>query len=70
MLKRVKQCSQCGYDKSKVVDCRLHDDGVVRRRMCPKCGFRWSTIELEYMNAEKIIRLYGLNQNPKDTTTP
>lgn len=47
------KCPGCLNDDTKVVDSRVHDDGLAirRRRECPKCGFRFSTKEqVEILN--------------------
>ncbi len=40
-------CPFCKHDDSRVVDSRTGDDGgaIRRRRQCPECGRRFSTIE-------------------------
>lgn len=40
-------CPFCRYPDSRVVDSRTSDDGtsIRRRRQCPRCGRRFSTIE-------------------------
>ncbi len=40
-------CPFCRNDDSRVVDSRTSDDGtsIKRRRQCPECGKRFSTIE-------------------------
>lgn len=40
-------CPFCRYADSRVVDSRSTDDGtsIRRRRLCPECGRRFSTIE-------------------------
>ena len=40
-------CPYCKNDDSRVVDSRTADDGAAirRRRQCPKCGKRFTTIE-------------------------
>ncbi|MEI8080370.1 MAG: transcriptional regulator NrdR [Actinomycetes bacterium] len=40
-------CPYCHNDDSRVVDSRTADDGAAirRRRQCPKCGKRFTTIE-------------------------
>ncbi len=40
-------CPYCKHDDSRVVDSRTQDDGgaIRRRRQCPECGRRFSTIE-------------------------
>jgi transcriptional repressor NrdR len=40
-------CPYCRHEDSRVVDSRMHDDGgtIRRRRQCPDCGRRFSTIE-------------------------
>lgn len=40
-------CPFCRNDDSRVVDSRTSDDGtsIKRRRLCPECGKRFSTVE-------------------------
>ncbi|MEY4323443.1 MAG: hypothetical protein RL410_1224 [Actinomycetota bacterium] len=40
-------CPFCRHDDSRVVDSRTQDDGgsIRRRRQCPECGRRFSTVE-------------------------
>jgi transcriptional repressor NrdR len=40
-------CPYCRHEDSRVVDSRMQDDGgtIRRRRQCPDCGRRFSTIE-------------------------
>lgn len=42
-------CPKC-QDKGAVYDSRpfKNADGLVRRRRCKSCGFKWETIELNY----------------------
>jgi transcriptional repressor NrdR len=41
------RCPYCRYPDSRVVDSREHDEGQVirRRRSCPECGRRFTTVE-------------------------
>lgn len=41
------KCPFCGYEDTKVVDSRVQDDNSVirRRRLCEKCGKRFTTYE-------------------------
>ncbi|MBQ2679124.1 MAG: transcriptional repressor NrdR [Firmicutes bacterium] len=41
------RCPYCGYDDTKVIDTRSHDDNriIKRRRLCEKCGKRFNTYE-------------------------
>jgi hypothetical protein len=41
----ILSCKECKV-KSKVIDCRLIVDKFIRRRECPKCKKRYSTIEV------------------------
>ena len=40
-------CPFCRHSDSRVVDCRAADDGtsIRRRRQCPECGRRFTTVE-------------------------
>jgi transcriptional repressor NrdR len=41
------RCPFCRYDDSRVVDSRTTEDGssIRRRRQCPECGRRFTTVE-------------------------
>lgn len=41
------RCPYCGYEDTKVIDTRSHDDNriIKRRRLCEKCGKRFNTYE-------------------------
>lgn len=46
----VKECPDCSADGTVVLDTRLNANGSIRRRRkCPRCGFRFSTIEIDDM---------------------
>ena len=40
-----KICEKCG-EQAHSIDSRQHDEHVLRRYACPKCGERWSTAEI------------------------
>lgn len=48
-------CSFCRHSDSRVIDSRTSDDGlsIRRRRQCPECGGRFSTIETASLNVIK-----------------
>ncbi|KAA9087161.1 transcriptional regulator NrdR [Microbacterium radiodurans] len=48
-------CPFCRNPDSRVIDSRTSDDGlsIRRRRQCPKCGGRFSTIETASLNVIK-----------------
>ncbi|WP_065570799.1 transcriptional regulator NrdR [Microbacterium oleivorans] len=48
-------CPFCRHSDSRVVDSRTSDDGlsIRRRRQCPECGGRFSTIETASLNVIK-----------------
>ena len=39
------KCQKCGYDETKVTDSRPLEDSIKRRRVCPRCSFRFNTYE-------------------------
>jgi transcriptional repressor NrdR len=52
-------CPACHYEDTKVIDSRLVGEGTLvrRRRECPKCNCRFSTIEsLQLLNLTVIKR--------------
>ncbi|MCU1632040.1 MAG: nrdR [Micrococcaceae bacterium] len=48
-------CPYCRNPDSRVVDSRLADDGsaIRRRRLCPQCGRRFSTVETTSLSVIK-----------------
>ena len=54
-------CQLCGSDETSVVDSRHNEDETVRRRrICKKCGTRFTTFEItmdEYFTLRKIEEL-------------
>lgn len=64
-IDKVKWCRQCGHKDSIVSDVRSQEGGIVRRRKCPACGFRWSTIELDFWEAKQVVRKYEMLNKEK-----
>jgi transcriptional repressor NrdR len=48
-------CPFCRHDDSRVIDSRTQDDGgsIRRRRQCPECGRRFSTVETAMLLVSK-----------------
>ena len=48
-------CPFCRYTDSRVIDSRATDDGtsIRRRRSCPECGRRFTTVETAALNVVK-----------------
>jgi len=48
-------CPFCRHDDSRVVDSRATDDGTAirRRRQCPECGRRFTTVETASLTVTK-----------------
>lgn len=48
-------CPFCRHSDSRVIDSRTSDDGlsIRRRRQCPECGRRFSTVETASLNVIK-----------------
>ena len=55
------RCLACHYPDTKVTDSRLAGDGLAvrRRRMCQKCGFRFSTYEEHEILNLTIVKRNG-----------
>ena len=51
------KCPWCNARHSTVRDSRSHDDGktIYRRRLCNKCGKRWSTTEVRSNKEIKVL---------------
>ena len=51
-------CPFCNFPDTKVIDSRLASDNsqVKRRRECPNCKNRWSTMETADLNLPRVIK--------------
>lgn len=47
---------ECGSHESKITDCRQHQHGKRRRRVCEDCGKKVFTIELTESKLENLIK--------------
>lgn len=46
-IRPVKDCPYCGTE-SLIFDSRPMTYGIYRRRECPKCKYRFTTVEIDY----------------------
>jgi len=53
------RCAYCSYPDSKVIDSRIMEDGIRRRRECLRCGLRFTTYERIQTTALLIIKRDG-----------
>jgi transcriptional repressor NrdR len=55
LLEFCVHCPFCRHDDSRVVDSRTTDDGTAirRRRQCPECGRRFTTVETASLTVVK-----------------
>jgi transcriptional repressor NrdR len=55
------RCPFCGHDESQVKDSRPSEDGATirRRRLCPKCGGRFTTREYVQLRELIIVKRSG-----------
>lgn len=55
------RCPFCANEETRVVDTRLAEDGqqIRRRRECPGCGARFSTVEMVEIKPPMIIKRDG-----------
>src|SRR3989339_1073896 len=58
-------CPVCANKDTKVVDSRLGGEGfsIRRRRLCPKCNFRFSTVEKMEILDLTVIKRDGRREN-------
>lgn len=52
------RCPFCSYEETQVKDSRVSEDGytIKRRRSCPKCGSRFTTIEHIQMRELIVVK--------------
>lgn len=62
----MRQCPKCGT-KSMVKDVRDRDDLTKRSRVCPNCGRKWQTIEVERWQYENLLREAGRHGEGRET---
>ncbi len=60
----ILNCLYCNATETKVIETRLVDNGLVnrRRRVCPKCGARFTTYERYEQQTPWIIKKDGTRQ--------
>jgi transcriptional regulator NrdR family protein len=51
-----RTCPKCGCYKSSVKDVRDKDIGTYRKRVCPMCGHKWQTVEVERWHYESMLK--------------
>ncbi len=56
------KCPFCSYTDTKVKDSRVSEDGysIRRRRSCPKCGARFTTLEHIQMRDLVVVKKNGV----------
>lgn len=47
-------CPNCNSDKSAVKNSRADDHMIRRRRVCVVCGRRWTTLEIEVSEVDRL----------------
>lgn len=52
------KCPVCGNPKTGVIDSRIEEDCVSRRRSCERCGTRWKTIEVDLDQWDNMVSLF------------
>jgi len=52
----VKICPRCWEETSTVIDVRNRNEVLQRRRKCTKCGYRWTTVEIDIFTYEQKIK--------------
>ncbi len=52
------RCIQCGHTKDRVIDSRINKEGssIRRRRICEKCGYRFTTYEVIERNELLVLK--------------
>lgn len=55
------RCPFCGHDDSQVKDSRPTEDNAAirRRRYCPACGARWTTLERVHLRELTVLKKNG-----------
>jgi len=51
-------CPFCQHDDTRVIDSRVSEDGasIRRRRECPQCGERFSTVEVSELKLPSLVK--------------
>lgn len=58
------RCPSCGAPDTRVIDTRPHEDGmkIRRRRVCDRCGMRFTTFEISEKATIWVIKKDGSRQ--------
>ncbi|MCB9029952.1 MAG: transcriptional repressor NrdR [Deltaproteobacteria bacterium] len=57
------RCTQCGCERSNVIDSRSSPDGIRRRRVCAECDSRFTTYERIEETAPLIVKKDGRRES-------
>ena len=65
------RCPFCGHDDTQVKDSRPTEDGAAirRRRFCPACGQRFTTVERTQLRELTVLKSDGRRVVTVGTTT-
>ena len=55
-------CPDCGHPDTRVLDTRVRDESVRRRRVCNECSFRFTTLERVYNSKLMVEKRSGTLQ--------
>lgn len=50
-----RACPRCGCLKSVVKNVRNKEDQTMRSRICPQCGRKWQTVEVERWHYNNLL---------------
>lgn len=58
------KCVQCGHLEDKVIDSRMSKEGtcIRRRRVCLRCGYRYTTYEQLERTELRVLKREGLHE--------
>ncbi len=48
-------CPRCFRQNSRVYNVRNEHELIKRYRICKDCGFKWSTVEIEFYRYKRLI---------------
>lgn len=52
------KCPACGNTKTGVIDSKVEEDCVNRRRTCKVCAHRWNTIEVDRDQWDNMVAVF------------
>lgn len=64
------KCPVCGNENLNTLSTRNENDSVIRRKFCPKCQNRWTTIEIDSEQWYSALQIKAIRKRKEEQHEP